>query len=153
MWRILFLAAWCAALVACGSDNSGDGGEGGDSAVDESSGEDDGCAALQYGTYLVTYEELDGSCGDIPSGLTQVSAADTELPDGCSFDDPLVVSDDGCRRDVAYTCLSDGFTISFVFAMEMEPDGDGMHGLATLRASGGGLPACVSTYAVEWDRQ
>lgn len=69
------------------------------------SGEDEPDCALEdrVGTYLVTVEELSGTCGEIPSAITRITDP-VGLDDGCYLTAADWLSSDECRLERSFRC-------------------------------------------------
>lgn len=105
------------------------------------------------GTYLVTSEELGGTCGELPPFVGRL---DDTLPDGCSLDEPDSVSADGCTLERSLTCVdASGQTTYTVGTTTQETDsGSVLTGVATITLrDAAGSELCTSTYRLRYERQ
>lgn len=107
------------------------------------------------GTYLSVFTTKSGNCGDLPEELGRLDDA-SGLPDYCAFDADDRWSENDCKLERAYTCVTDsGVTTSAVAVTEQRDEsGATLSGLVTLRATNGPTgETCVGTYAVTLTRQ
>ena len=56
------------------------------------------------GTYLTTYTEISGDCGDIPASLSVRRPGDDLMPNDPDCSTESATSDDGCVLDFRHAC-------------------------------------------------
>ncbi len=138
---------------ACSSDgDSGDGDGGGDTPIECS-------AADRTGTYLMRYETLSGTCGDIPESIGRLENAAQELAEGCVFNADDRWTDDDCKLERAITCpfpeACAGCTLRGVaVTTQQTEDGSLITGTTTVTAlDSDGTLGCTGTYRIRGERQ
>lgn len=101
------------------------------------------CKALD-GTYRVSFELLDGTCGEVPTQLMSFggAAAQAEVDAACTLSRSRS-SEDGCTNEATFTCGAN----KFVARMELDPSGDSAEAEMTMNA-----PGCTGTYHVTYER-
>jgi hypothetical protein len=106
--------------------------------------------ATKGATYLVSYTELSGNCGPIPSSVVNVN------PDGTITDPNHITcassSVQGCTtQNNSCTWSSQGFNFMATTSVTFSADGASASGIATISASGAG--SCTETYNLFYGRQ
>ncbi len=106
------------------------------------------------GTFLLSWELMDGDCTTPRDTLS--TGGLFEVPAGCTRDRPDQATERGCKVEQAVTCTyDDGSTVSSVLvANQHDPDGRLFTGLMSLdpRDPAGNL-ICRAVYAVRAERQ
>lgn len=112
------------------------------------------------GTYLVTFEVIDGTCGPQASALQRVGldSPEEEAGDCIPIADP-VLSDNGCKRENKIFCSLDkvepGAYGEFTSVLRQQrEDGSLLTGTMNMKIwDGYDYLICVGTYAVKYERQ
>lgn len=101
------------------------------------------CKALD-GTYRVSFELLDGTCGEVPTQLMSFggAAAQAEVDAACTLSRSRS-SEDGCTNEAAFTCGAN----KFVARMVLDSSGESAEAEMTMTG-----PSCTGTYAVTYER-
>lgn len=107
------------------------------------------------GSYLVSYDERSGDCGELPDAVVLITSGST-IEAGCVINshaqDP-----EACTTDADLTCTDTGTNVKLrvVGHLDAEPDGTKLTGVVTLTANtlSTGAAVCTSTYGVTYRRQ
>jgi hypothetical protein len=122
--------------------------------ADDDEPEDFKCSLTERsGVYLVTFTEVSGTCGPLPSGLVRIDSA-SALGPGCSLDMADTVSPDECTLERSFTCVDDVYTTKTVSTTTQQDETAALvTGIATIAGSDFTGPICFGTYRLRYERQ
>jgi hypothetical protein len=136
-------ATFALTLVAAGCDTSDD---------------EKSCSLSEReGTYLMTFEDLGGTCGSLAPQVVRLDASAPVM--GCGVTEPDLLTQDACQLTRTVECdepaLGEGFTSRTVMVSTQEDDrADLITGTFTLTVfDADGEVVCGSTYNVEAARE
>jgi hypothetical protein len=125
------------------------------SGADDDEPEDFECSvASRSGTYLMTFTEVDGTCGEFPATVVRIDPFG-QLDANCVLDEPTAISPDECSVDSSISCTDEfGVTVSMVgTTKQASADGSLVTGILTMQAKDFDGLICASTYRVRYERQ
>lgn len=106
------------------------------------------------GTYLLSYETLGGTCGDLTSVVGRLDEA--PLPDDCVSNAQDRWSEGDCKVERAFTCeVEPGQFVSYIAVSEqVDSEGDELTGTMTvILKDSTGAEICGGTYRLRAVRQ
>lgn len=138
--RRAFLGAALCVLVACG-------GGGGDECD----------LSVVHGSYLVSLDTIDGTCGPQAGGLTTLATLQPVMVQGC-VSASVDIDDQACRGDSVFNCVFPASNASIGYQVIMNMDdkrGDVITGVQSMTVYylNTGTFWCQGTYKVTFTRQ
>jgi hypothetical protein len=101
------------------------------------------------GTYLIEYQETDGTCGPIPNSLARIDGQNVTGTAECFLTEQDRWSRNDCRLERSFACEIDGYLYLYTAITDSNASGSKLDGPMQVTVDG----ECTGTYDVTWTRQ